>query len=258
MKRETSRVPKIATHLASVLAPLLDRFYDNYGRILHLVRLYQEQYGSGSGRRKVYKTDLLRAAVVFLHATLEDLLRGLAQLYLPNSNSDALDAIPLVSLAKRHTRPDKFALGALSSHKGKSVDQLIQESIDEYLSRVSFNDTNDIAAHLASISIPVTDVLRALFPELQELIARRHRIVHRSDLTESRGPGKQRAAPLSIKQVLRWLRASRSFSAEITALIIERELTAALGMPPDELMELAADISRRATAAERQESKLEP
>jgi len=127
MKSERSWVPQFSTHLASVLAPLLDRFYSNHDRILHLVLLYQEQYGSGSGRRKVYKTDLLRAAVVFLHATLEDLLRGLAQIYLPNSDRDALDEIPLVGLVRRHSRPGKFGLGSLASHKGKSVDKLIQE-----------------------------------------------------------------------------------------------------------------------------------
>ncbi len=48
----------------------------NLDRVKHLVAVYG-QLEQASGRPTVQQADILRAAVVFLHATLEDFLRGL-------------------------------------------------------------------------------------------------------------------------------------------------------------------------------------
>src|SRR5262245_29791393 len=49
----------------------------NLQRVRKLVQLYRDLAGPGRGRRPVETIDLLRSAVVFLHATLEDALRTL-------------------------------------------------------------------------------------------------------------------------------------------------------------------------------------
>ena len=59
------------------------RFQDNLARVRRMVEAYESGAGKGKGRRSVKHTDLLRAAVILLHATLEDLLRNLCEWKMP-------------------------------------------------------------------------------------------------------------------------------------------------------------------------------
>jgi hypothetical protein len=79
-----------------------------------------------------YVDESLRAVVVLLHASLEDALREIVRLKLPKCPTEVLDEVPLVG-ASSTGQPRKFRLGELSRHQGKTVDELIQESIDEFL-----------------------------------------------------------------------------------------------------------------------------
>jgi hypothetical protein len=62
------------------------RFKSNLERVDHLVALY-DTATTGPGRRPVDKSDILRSAVVFLHATLEDFLRSLLEWKLPTAQA---------------------------------------------------------------------------------------------------------------------------------------------------------------------------
>jgi hypothetical protein len=245
-----------ATETATILAPLLERFFDNYRRVLHLVKVYQEQYGKGSGRRAVHKADLLRAGVVFMHAALEDLLRGFARLYLPASDEQALDAIPLAGQGSKH-RPEKFLLGVLAQHRGKSVDQLIDESVERYLEQKSFSDTTEISSLLEAMGIAVDDEVARYFPAIEELTKRRHQIVHESDYAATAGPGRQRAASISVRKAMTWLRACRGFATFVVASIIRREQARHLGLPHAEMAALEGRLELRQQSAKRQEERLQ-
>lgn len=129
--------------IVEVFDPLGRRLRGNLSRVRHLLAIYQLLYGRGRGRRTVFKTDLLRAAVVFLHATLEDCLRSVARFYLPQADLNTLNKIPLAGT--HPIRAEKFPLGSLIEHRGKTVDDLINESITQHLERRSFNDTADIS-----------------------------------------------------------------------------------------------------------------
>ena len=216
---------RAARGAAEVLAPFLSRLNDNLRRTNHLVSIYRDLYGKGSGKRSVHKTDLLRAAVVFLHASLEDLLRSLAKRYLPSSGVDSLNKIPVA--AKGDTRhPEKVLLGHLSLHRGKTVDQLVDESIERHLEKASYNNTTDIASLLSDIDIEVDDELKKTFPQLQKLIERRHHIVHRADASAERGRGKQRARSISPRDIDKWIAVVRDFTTRIVAWIITIEMKA--------------------------------
>jgi hypothetical protein len=65
-----------------------NRFNGNLERVEHLVALY-ETLTTGPGRRPVDTSDILRSAVVFLHATLEDFLRSLLEWKLPSAQAIA-------------------------------------------------------------------------------------------------------------------------------------------------------------------------
>ena len=60
-----------------------ERFERNLQRVRSLVALFSSLTGAGRGRASVEIEDILRSAVVLLHASLEDLLRGIANVRMP-------------------------------------------------------------------------------------------------------------------------------------------------------------------------------
>jgi hypothetical protein len=66
----------------------------NIQRVASLVSIYR-LWKDGRGRRDVVATDLLRAAVVLLHATLESFLRDIAKHLLPTMSADIWMKTPL-------------------------------------------------------------------------------------------------------------------------------------------------------------------
>ena len=89
--------------------------------------------------------------MVLLHATLEDLLRGLAEWKLPTAPATSLDRIPLAGSGKPKER---FALVDLAEFRGQTVDAVIAQSVDAYLERSSYNHPGEIArTYLAKIEV---------------------------------------------------------------------------------------------------------
>ncbi len=191
-----------------MLDQIRDNFNNNLARVKNLVDLYSTKLaGPGQGRRPVNSTDVLRAGTVLLHATLEEFLRGISRWKLPEANEESLNSIPL----KGYVRPTKFQLGELSAHRGKSVDDLISESIDEHLNRKSYNSTSEIAALLHSIDCDQERV-RHLYSRLDDLINRRHNIVHRADLNEIPGRGHHYTKSIGTRTLNIWIESVVEFA----------------------------------------------
>jgi hypothetical protein len=146
--------------------------------------------------------DRLRAAVVFMHATLEDLLRTIGQASLPNAPESVLNNIPLFG-SKDSLRAEKFWLGRLAGFRGRLVDDVITESVRGYLERLTFNTTTDVSNHLVACGFEqeTMELVTAKLPEIGELMKRRHQIVHRSDVP----PGASSPQPIDVATVKRWL-----------------------------------------------------
>lgn len=187
-------------------------FDKNFLRLNNLINLYKTNE-TGQGRKPANSLDILRATTVLAHATLEDYLRNLLQWRLPYQARDKIENIPLVGTSAIG-RPTKFNLGELVAHRTKKVDTIIKESITEYLGTMSFNDTSDIAKALTSITVTVTPDIQALFPTINEMITRRHKIVHRADREEVPGRGHHSISSISVQRVERW-------KAAIDSLVIE-------------------------------------
>jgi hypothetical protein len=203
------------------LEPHIERLAQNLTRASNLVQIYNYVGGKGKGRKSVHKADLLRAAVVFIHASLEDFLRSLSAIYLPQADSKVLDDVPLKGITDAG-RPVKFLLGSLAVHRGKSVDQLIGESVRDYLERSNYNNTTEIAGLLLNIGISVTEV-NETFPQLEKMMSRRHQIVHRADRTETKGKGKQYAKSIRAAEVEKWIDATRVFMSRVLYQIYLKE-----------------------------------
>lgn len=192
--------------------PYVSLVSESFGRCMKLVT------ESEKADREV-ASEILRSAVVLNHACLEDFMRTLVLAFLPAAPADALDGIPLAGGPDE--RAERFSLGKLAQHKGKSVDQVIAESVSKYMERSTFSGVNEIMGFLKRInlrlpdgkhknsnSIPELPVTSNTLAMLDEMIRRRHHIVHRADRAKS-GSGLQ---PISSVQVMGWLVATMTFA----------------------------------------------
>ena len=191
-------------------AILKTRFDDNIARVNNIAEsIYESKLaGDNQGRKPVRSTDILRSAVVFLHATLEEFLRGILEWRLPEQAEEALNAVPLVGGTAG--RPEKFLLGKLAAHRGKTVDALISESITSSLSRSNFNSVHEICTTLTSVGLD-TVPCQPQFPQLTAFMERRHQIVHRADRNPNFGPGHQAATSIGRHTIREWTDAVQAF-----------------------------------------------
>lgn len=189
-------------------AAIESRFQMNIARVRNLTDIYRNHLmGSGPGRRDHSKTDVLRSAVVMLHAAMEDLLRSIAYWKLPAASAQTLGKIPLIS----NGPAVKFNLGDLSNHRGKTVNEVIESSVNGYLERSNYNNTAEIAAFLESVGIDVNQV-NAHFPNVEPAMKRRHQIVHRADQDDTAaGRGHHRVTSIGIGSVENWISSIEAF-----------------------------------------------
>lgn len=124
--------------------------------------------------------EIIRSAIVFLHSVLEDSIREIARTEYKNFPKEKLNDIPLLSTSYGY-HPKKFFLGELYDFKDKTVDYIFQVSISNYLDQQSFNKIEDIISILTAIGYDYKEY-EETFSHLQELIDRRHQIVHKADL----------------------------------------------------------------------------
>jgi hypothetical protein len=191
---------------------ITDRFSLNIARVKNLVTIYSKsRVGKGKGRRGHQETDVLRAATVLLHASLEDVLRSLAYWKLPYAAASVLDQIPFAGGTST-----KISLGILSLQRGKSVHDVVKESVDANLERSNYNNSREVCALLQSIGLN-TATLVPYLAVLEDAMKRRHQIVHRADGNNNPGRGNHRVTSISPKMVNAWIANTEQF---VTATLL--------------------------------------
>jgi hypothetical protein len=182
-----------------------ERFSQNLNRVSHLIAVYAAT-ASGQGRRDVETTDILRASVVFLHATLEDLLRSLLEWRLPTAAPEHLKDVPLEGKKARTS----FTLDELAVYRGNTVDDLIARSVCANLEDSNFNHPGEIERVLEKIGLP-KNLVSSYRDKLGPMMKRRHWIVHRADRNTAIGIGHHPALSLQQAAVEAWHRALEEF-----------------------------------------------
>jgi hypothetical protein len=193
-----------------------NRFRSNLTRVRALVAVYQERAGAGSGRSDVQTTDLLRAAVVFLHATMEDALRSVLAWKWPLT--DARAQLKDIGVLVGGEPQQKVTLADLIAHRGSSVDDVIRASIGAYLEKSNFNNLGDVKAALVRSGLDVALVAPYERP-LAAMMARRHLIVHRVDRHDVQGSGHHAAASLGQSMMWSWIAAVEGLCSAIVAAL---------------------------------------
>ncbi|MGB9236201.1 MAG: HEPN domain-containing protein [Terriglobales bacterium] len=191
------------------MEPYIKHVTENHKRTLRLIRMYTARLGKLGlvKTRRDGSEDILRAVVVLTHASLEDFLRTVAGLFLPYADEKILDGIPLAGLGGR---PEKFFLGKLTKHRGKTVDDVIQESVSQHLNRETYGNIREIDILLKSIGID-SSTYEASFPKIAAMIERRHQIVHRADMVKEDRSKDSRIEPIAASEVLQWSQAVHEF-----------------------------------------------
>jgi len=193
-------------------------FRANITRVRNLVTAYDTLGTSGAGRPSVRQTDVLRAAVVLLHATLEDLIRSSSEELLPEASPDVLNQIGFPEGPDK--TKTKFTLGELHPYKGRTVDDVIRTAVQTRLQRSNYNSVDELAAALARIGFDPT-VLDPDQPTLDSYMRRRHLIVHRAD--KNPAPARGRGIPLTLhlpkETVETWVGAVEGVGSRIIAAL---------------------------------------
>ena len=197
----------------TMLESVKGRLQDNLSRIDNLVRIYDELSPPTQGRRPRNATDILRAAVVLLHASIEDFMRGVLEYKLPKASAEVIDGIPLVGTS-HSSMPSKFLLGSLVGHQAKTVEELITESVNSYLQVLSFNSTHELAYALKRLGLPVEDH-NSHFGDLDKLIRRRHHIVHQADKKDVPGRGHHAAKSIGKHHINSWKYSVEHFCGDV-------------------------------------------
>ena len=186
-------------------------FESNFKRLDNLIVLYESIRASNQGRTSVSQIELLRATVVLAHSTLEDFLRAIQILKLPNTDSVMLNEVWL-----DQTRMAKFSMKDIFNHRNITVQKLIEDSVKNYLNHQGYNSTNDICQVINSCDLEVTEDIRNLFTSINELMLRRHHIIHRADKNENRGRGHHKYKSLNLSKVREWISSIDSLTSLLT------------------------------------------
>lgn len=197
-----------------MLQQITDVLNENLGRVDNLISLYGP---ATVGRRKVQETDILRGALVLLHAGLEDYLRSLMIWKIDSYSEDALNSYGFPNGNKRP--PTKVSLGELAAHRGKSVDDLIVQAVKSHLDEYqSFNDLGEVKKALKQCGIAAATVEAQNYRKLPDMISRRHNIVHKADRNDvAGGQGNHRTKSLSKPTVESYVDAVKSLRDFVSA-----------------------------------------
>lgn len=192
-----------------------ERFEANLARVRNLIQIYEQVARPTPGRQQVGTIDILRAATVFLHAALEEVFRNAARWKYPAAPQTLLNEIPLVGTSGR---PERYLLGHLASHREKTVQEVINQSVEEYLDRFTVNNVPEAIKVLSKLGINPNSINEE-FPVLAELFERRHHIVHQADRNDLPGPGHHEARGLNRATVSGWVGGVERFINQLLAQI---------------------------------------
>jgi hypothetical protein len=145
--------------------------------------------------------DIVRAAIVLAHAALDDFIRSIGRVRYARLKGQLLKDVPLPG-----EKDTKFNLAAIAEYGDRTVDELIQESLDAYFARKSFNSASEVFGFVKALGINA-EAARPVLPLVDELMKRRHRIVHQADFEDSTQGHPARLNPDDARRLVLWTRA---------------------------------------------------
>lgn len=192
-----------------------ERFGANIARVRALVTTYDALAGTGAGRATVAHADVLRAAVILLHAALEDLLRSLEELRLPTATPGAFAQVRFVlSAGSLKEVSERFTLVDLAPYRGQSVDEVFRVAIDKHLANSNYNNVGEVKQALTRVGISYA-ISNTDAAALETMMKRRHWIAHRADVNPSSGRGHHGAQSIGRGLISSWIDVVEPFGRSV-------------------------------------------
>ncbi len=180
-------------------------FDKNIERVEGLCSLYTMLKEANQSDGNDYRlTDCLRASIVFLHSSFEEYFRSVLIRWLPEKASEeTLKQIPIALNAGK--KPEKLFLNDLARYREKKVNEIISESVEEYLKLQSFNDQGNIRSWCLKIGIDLSAF--GGLGDIDKAVHRRHKIVHEADTNRIEATNKERLQPVRPGDIIPWIKA---------------------------------------------------
>ena len=113
---------------------------------------------TGKGGAAARSADILRAAVVLLHGSQEEYIRGVLRCSMVERGSaDAWKKIPLANL---DGRAEKFGIDKLLEFRDQAVNNVLEESLRQALDKASFNSYTEIVGRFKAIDVSLGSLKR--------------------------------------------------------------------------------------------------
>jgi hypothetical protein len=201
---------EIRAEVSKVVEPYVDRIKLNFGRCHNLVRLYRAMEDTPPEiQEKV--SDILRAAVVFTHASTEDLLRNVAEQRMSKTDPSRWQRICFAG----SNQVEKIDLAQLTKYGTRTAAEIVEDSIREHLARTSFNRIDDITNLMKALNLN-SKPLEQYFSKLSQLMTRRHQIVHQADLSKA---APTTPVPISFEEVESWITTATDFAVDLVGVL---------------------------------------
>ena len=189
-------------------------FYQNIERVDTLVGaalfFESEDDDNANSSDNAAASDILRAAVVFLHSALEEVIRNLFQHRLPYVNPENLNKIPFHDHEPSH-RPKGILLGELQRYSGVYIKNIIFHSINNYVDTLNINSSTHLVQCLQLAEVDHEQFVD-FYPSLDSLMKRRHQIVHQMDRSNTLDPLDAPVNKIKQEMVANWRVAVTGFA----------------------------------------------
>ena len=138
---------------------------------------------------------------------------------LPNGSCENLNKIPFVghNLA---TRPKGILLGDLKDFEGTFVENVIIESIEKYVDTMNLNNATQLDVSFRMVDIE-TESLRQYYPDLENIMKRRHQIVHQMDRVNDLDPQSFPVTDIDFETLQAWQDTLNNFFTDLLQLLPE-------------------------------------
>ncbi|WP_331296819.1 HEPN domain-containing protein [Methylobacterium hispanicum] len=181
------------------------RFAYNRDRVSHLIEVHKA-IGGSKKLKAAYRSDILRSAVVLLHAALEDLLREMIRSKAAEDPGALYKQLVFPGSLGDTKVYQKIEVADLERFRGITVEDLIQRCVDNYLARRSFNNKSELVSAITAAGL-IPGNFSEYFDDVVEAISRRHKIVHEGDRTSLSSKTHGKRVKIDEADVTRWLNA---------------------------------------------------
>lgn len=179
---------------------------DNLWRTRRLLDLAKNDSSKQIENTKEVQSDLLGSCIVFLHATLEEFLRGVAIRNWMKLDNENLKKI-LNHYPRLKNRNIKINLIEVINQRESPIESMIQKEIEDFVYRdMNFNSIDDVDRFLilSKVSLmqdpPEIKIGELDISNIESLMRKRHKVAHNADCSD-----------LNVEQVSVWGKSLQSY-----------------------------------------------